>query len=37
MIRRAVAEAGGNRTAAARRLGLHRQLLYAKLKRYGLE
>jgi DNA-binding NtrC family response regulator len=37
MIRRAVTEAGGNRTAAARRLGLHRQLLYAKLKRYGLE
>ncbi len=37
MIRRAITESGGNRTAAARRLGLHRQLLYAKLKRYGLE
>src|SRR5438552_259962 len=36
MIRRAMTEAGGNRTAAARRLGLHRQLLYAKLKRYDL-
>jgi DNA-binding NtrC family response regulator len=36
MIRRAMAEVGGNRTAAARRLGLHRQLLYVKLKRYGL-
>jgi DNA-binding NtrC family response regulator len=37
MIRRAMAEAGGNRTAAARRLGLHRQLLYTKLKRYEME
>ena len=37
MIRRAMAEAGGNRTAAARRLGLHRQLLYAKMKRYDME
>jgi DNA-binding NtrC family response regulator len=37
MIRRAMTEAGGNRTAAARRLGLHRQLLYAKMKRYDME
>jgi DNA-binding NtrC family response regulator len=28
---------GGNRTAAAERLGLSRQSLYAKLNRYGLE
>ncbi|TXM87188.1 sigma-54-dependent Fis family transcriptional regulator, partial [Methylobacterium sp. WL122] len=27
---------GGNRTAAARRLGIQRQLLYAKIERYGL-
>jgi DNA-binding NtrC family response regulator len=27
----------GNRTAAAERLGLSRQSLYAKLSRYGLE
>ena len=37
MIRRAVAEAGGNRAEAARRLGIHRQLLHTKLRRYGLE
>lgn len=37
MIRRAVAEAGGNRTLAAERLGIRRQLLYQKLARYGLE
>jgi DNA-binding NtrC family response regulator len=37
MIKRAMTESGGNRTAAARRLGVHRQLLYAKLRRYGLE
>jgi len=37
MIRRAMAACGGNRTAAARRLGMHRQLLYVKLKRYGIE
>ena len=34
--RRALREAGGNRAEAARRLGIHRQLLYAKARRYGL-
>jgi transcriptional regulator PpsR len=33
----ALGECGGNRTAAARRLGLSRQGLHAKLKKYGLE
>ncbi len=37
MIRRALAETGGNRAEAARRLGIHRQLLYEKMKRLGLE
>jgi len=37
MIRRALAESGGNRAEAARRLGIHRQLLYAKLRQYGIE
>ncbi len=37
MIRRALEAAGGNRTEAARRLGIHRQLLYEKLRRYGME
>ena len=37
MIVRAMAETGGNRAEAARRLGIHRQLLYEKLRRYGLE
>jgi DNA-binding NtrC family response regulator len=37
MIRRALAAADGNRTEAARRLGIHRQLLYEKLRRLGLE
>jgi DNA-binding NtrC family response regulator len=37
MIRRALAEAAGNRSAAARRLGIHRQLLHEKLRRYGIE
>ena len=36
MIRRALAETGGNRAAAAERLGIRRQLLYQKLARYGL-
>jgi len=36
MIRRALAEAGGSRTEAARKLGIHRQLLYDKMKRHGL-
>ena len=35
MIRRALAASGGNRAEAARRLGIHRQLLYEKLRRQG--
>jgi DNA-binding NtrC family response regulator len=37
MIRRALAASGGNRTEAAKMLGIHRQLLHTKLLRYGLE
>lgn len=37
MIRTALAETGGNRAEAARRLGIRRQLLYAKLQHYGVE
>jgi DNA-binding NtrC family response regulator len=37
LIRRALARAAGNRAEAARLLNINRQLLYAKLKRYGLE
>ncbi len=37
IIRRALARSGGNRAEAARLLGIHRQLLYTKMKRYGLE
>ncbi len=37
MIRRALAACAGNRAEAARRLGIHRQLLYEKLRRYGVE
>ena len=36
MIVRALDAANGNRAEAARRLGIHRQLLYAKIKEYGL-
>lgn len=36
MIRRALAEGRGSRADAARRLGINRQLLYDKMKRYGL-
>lgn len=36
MIRRALAEARGSRAEAARKLGINRQLLYDKMKRYGL-
>jgi two-component system NtrC family response regulator len=36
MIRRALEACGGNRTEAARRLNINRQLLYAKMQRYGL-
>ncbi|WP_431268039.1 sigma-54-dependent transcriptional regulator [Dankookia sp. P2] len=37
MLLRALSETGGNRAEAARRLGIHRQLLYAKLRQFGLE
>jgi two-component system NtrC family response regulator len=37
LIRRALARSAGNRAEAARMLGIHRQLLYAKMKRYGLD
>ncbi len=36
LIQQALHATQGNRTDAARRLGIHRQLLYAKLKEYGL-
>jgi DNA-binding NtrC family response regulator len=36
MIRRTLDACGGNRTEAARRLNIHRQLLYTKMQRYGL-
>jgi len=36
-IKSAIEAAGGNRTVAAEILGLSRQSLYAKLKRYGME
>jgi len=37
MIRKALREATGNRAAAARQLGIHRQLLYSKIKQYGID
>jgi DNA-binding NtrC family response regulator len=37
MIKRALQEAGGNRTEPAKRLGIHRQLLYAKAEKYGID
>ena len=37
MIIRALQETAGNRTEAARRLGIHRQLLYAKAQKYGID
>jgi DNA-binding NtrC family response regulator len=37
MIKRALQEAGGNRTEAAKRLGIHRQLLYTKAEKYGID
>jgi DNA-binding NtrC family response regulator len=37
MIRRALSASGGNRAEAARRLGIHRQLLYEKLRQHGIE
>ncbi|SFM75079.1 sigma-54 dependent transcriptional regulator [Variovorax sp. OV329] len=36
LITHALAQAQGNRTEAARRLGIHRQLLYRKIEQYGL-
>ncbi len=36
LLARALRTANGNRTEAARRLEIHRQLLYAKLKEHGL-
>jgi two-component system NtrC family response regulator len=36
LIRRALERSGGNRAEAARMLNIHRQLLYSKMKRYGL-
>ena len=37
IIRRALAACGGNRSEAAQRLGIHRQLLYTKMRRYAIE
>ena len=37
MIRRTLAACAVNRAEAARRLNIHRQLLYEKMRRYGLE
>jgi two-component system NtrC family response regulator len=37
LIGRALNRSQGNRAEAARALGIHRQLLYAKIRRYGLE
>jgi DNA-binding NtrC family response regulator len=37
MISRALVAAGGNRTQAAERLGVRRQLLHEKIGRYGLD
>ena len=37
MITRALADCGGNRAEAARRLGINRQLLYAKLRQFELD
>jgi two-component system NtrC family response regulator len=37
LIRRALARSGGNRAEAARLLNIHRPLLYAKLRKYGIE
>jgi DNA-binding NtrC family response regulator len=37
MIRHALAACGGNRSEAAQRLNIHRQLLYTKMRRYGIE
>jgi DNA-binding NtrC family response regulator len=36
-IRQALQEAGHNKAQAARLLGIHRTLLYKKLKKYGMD
>ena len=37
LIRRALARCGGNRAEAARLLNIHRQMLYTKMKRLGID
>ena len=37
LIRRALERCGGNRAEAARLLNIHRQMLYTKMKRLGIE
>lgn len=37
LIRRALQRTAGNRAEAARMLNIHRQLLYTKMRRYGLD
>ena len=37
MIAKALEATGGNRSEAARRLNIHRQLLHTKIRQYGLE
>jgi len=37
LIAHALAQTQGNRAEAARRLGIHRQLLYRKLTQYGID
>lgn len=37
LIAQALSRTGGNRAEAARRLGIHRQLLYRKMAQYGLD
>jgi two-component system, NtrC family, response regulator len=36
LIAEALTESKGNRAEAARRLGVHRQLLHTKIEKYGL-
>jgi two-component system NtrC family response regulator len=37
LIRRGLEASGGNRTEAARRLGINRRLLYSKMEEHGIE